>query len=253
MRFASALAALSILALAGGARAAEAQDLVPFALSTEPGAATSADGLAGLSYQPGEGLVRWRLGEPAVFGPERDYSLRLSTATLDANPALALLRPGAEGRADGRQAFELTFIRNWAGAVSVQSGRLSLDIPPHAGLGLSSAGTQLAEVGALLRLNRMISAVGAKGVFDGSRVYLYAGAEGRASGMNLLSSQALRLRDDPRGDGFVREAQAGLGFSRGALQASLGYTNERIRLKALGDGVRQDNRLGLTLSFRPRR
>lgn len=251
MRLASVLAILTALALPGGARAAEASGLVPFPLSYAPGQTVSADGLAGLSYQPGEGLVRWRRGEPSAFGPDRDYSLRLSTATLDANPALGLMRPGAE--AEGRQAFELTFIRNWAGAVSVQSGRLSLDITPHAGLGLSSAGAQLAEVGALLRLNRVVSAVGAMNAFDGSRVFLFAGAQGRASGMNLFSSQALRLRDDPRGDGFVREAQAGLGFSRGALQASLGYTNERIRLKALGEDVRQDNRLGLTLSFRPRR
>jgi hypothetical protein len=255
MRLASALAAFTVLAFAGGAQAAEtaAPDPDLFTAAYAPSTATAADGMAGLSYQPGQGLVRWRRGEATAFGPDQDYSLRLSTATLDANPAAGLMRPGAEGRADGRQAFELTFIRNWTGAVAVQSGRLSLDITPHAGFGLSSAGAQLAEVGALLRVNRALSAVGASDILDGSRLFLFAGANGRATGLNLLSTQALRVRDDPDGDGFVREAQAGFGFSRGALQASLGYTHERMHMKALGEDVRRDDRVGLTLSFRPRR
>jgi hypothetical protein len=119
-------------------------------------------------------------------------------------------------------------------------------------VGLNSAGAQLAEVGALLRLNRVVSAVGARGMLDGSRLYLFAGANGRATGLNLLSNQAMTTRANPYGDGFVREAQAGVGFSRGSLQASLGYTHERIRFKALGEDVRRDDRVGLTLAYRPR-
>ena len=254
MRALAALAASLALALASGAHAAVADanlDLLSAALAAST--ATTADGLAGLSYQPGQGLVRWRRGEASPFGPERDYSLRLSTATLDANPAAALMRPDSAALADGRQAFELTFIRNWTGAVAVQSGRLSLDITPHAGLGLSSAGAQLAEVGARLRVNHIISAVGARGLLDHSRVSLFAGLQGRATGRNLLSTQALSAKGDPFGNGFVREAQAGLGFNRGALQASLGYTHERINMRALGEDVRLDNRVGLTLSFCPGR
>jgi hypothetical protein len=253
MRLASALAIVAT-ALAGGARAAEpAADLSLFAAAYGPSVATEADGLAGLSYQPGQGLVRWRRGDIAPLGAERGYGLRLSTAALDANPGASLMRPDAEAAVAGRQAFELTVVRDWPAALAYQSGRVSLDITPHAGFGLSSAGTQLAEVGALLRLNRMMSAVGARDVLDGSRLFLFAGAQGRATGLNLLSSQALRDRPDPYGDGFVREAQAGLGFSRGALQASLGYTHERIRYKAMGEAVRRDDRVGLTLAFRPRR
>jgi hypothetical protein len=251
MRLALAVSALAALAGAGGARAAET-DLDLMAVAYASPLSTAADGTAGLSYQPGQGLVRWRYGE-ALVGPSENYGLRLSTATLDANPATALMRPGAPANGDGLQAFELTVIRQWVGAVSVKSKRVSLDITPHAGLGLSSAGTQLAEVGALLRVNRAIDAVGAQGLLDGARLSLFAGLQGRATGANLLSTQALGVRDNSRGNGFVREAQAGVGFNRGVLHASFGYTHERLYMKALGEDVRHDSRVGLTLAFRPHR
>ena len=212
----------------------------------------------GLSYLPGQGLVSWRTGLAGSFAPTDGRhvdTLRISTATVEQTPGLALTRPAALS-GDEPSAFALTYVRNWPAALSVQAGRLNLDLTPHAGVGLSSTGGQVAEAGALLRLgallqHRMLGAVGADGALDGSRLFLYAGATKRAIGLNLLGKQALSGRANPRGDGSVREAQAGVGMKKGMVSASFGYTYERTRMKTFGGETRQDNRVGLTVAIRP--
>lgn len=210
----------------------------------------------GLSYVPGQGLVSWRTDLAGSFGPvdgRHVDTLRISTATIEQTPALALTRPAAI-TGEEPSAFAFTYVRNWPAALSVQAGRLNLDLTPHAGLGLSSSGSQVAEAGALLRLgallqNRMLDA--ADGALDGSRLFLFAGATKRAIGLNLLGKQALSGRANPRGDGSVREAQAGVGLKKGVVSASFGYTYERTRMKTFGGDARKDNRVGLTLAIRP--
>lgn len=251
MRLASAFVIIGLLTLAGRAEAASAdRDLSLLAAAY---AAPTFDSETGpLAYLPGEGLIRRRSSGAQAAG--EIHSVRLATAEMSSNAALSLLRPGVD--VAGRQAIELTYIRHWPDAVSLQAGRLSLDVTPHAGLGLSSAGRQLAEAGAMLSLSalqrRVWDAVGVRRALEGSKVFLYAGASGRAVGLNLLSTQAMTAKADPYGDGFVREAQAGLGFSRGAVSASFGYTYEQVRYRTLGDDRRANSRVGLTLAVRPR-
>ena len=260
---ASVLASIATIALSASANAAAAPESQS-SLSLMQAAYVGSSDLGrseGVSYLPGQGLVSWRSDAITAFGSPGGRhvdSLRVATATLDASPGRALTRPDLDGGMGDANAFEFTYIRNWPAAFSVQAGRLDLDLTPHAGFGLSSAGSQLAEAGALLRLgarvqDRMLRAMGADGALDGSRLFLYAGATRRAIGLNLLGKQALSGRANPRGDGSVREAQAGLGLKKGVVSAALGYTYERTRMRTFGGEVRQDNRVGLTVAIRPHR
>jgi hypothetical protein len=209
-------------------------------------------------YAPGLGLIRWTGGEVASFGRDgvaHVDSLRLSTASLDPVPGTTLLRPDAAGVIAGPRAYDLTYVRNWPAMVSVTAGRVSLDITPHAGVGVSTGGVQSAEAGALVRLgeavqDRVLQAMGMGGAGDHPRWYLYAGASGRAVGLNLVRSEDGVRRDNVAGEGFVRQAQAGVGVSRGALHALLGYTREQVTMRALGPLSRDDERVGLTLQVR---
>ena len=259
---ASVLASIATIAFSASAQAAAAAETQSNLSLMQAAYAGPADlgRSEGVSYLPGQGLVSWRSGASAGFGPvggRHVDSLRIATASLDASPGRALTRPDLTGMGDAN-AFEFTYIRNWPAAFSVQAGRLDLDLTPHAGLGLSSAGSQLAEAGALVRLgarvqDRVLRAMGAEDALDGSRLFLYAGATRRAIGLNLLGKQALSGRANPRGDGSVREAQAGIGLKKGVVSASLGYTYERTRMRTFGGDAREDNRVGLTVAIRPRR
>jgi hypothetical protein len=242
--------AFSVLTLAAGAARAASPEPSSTALFAAAYAGRAA-GDAGLSWRPGQGLVRWSLGDNRALAPTG--GLRVATASLEANPIAALLRPSPPAGV-GADAYELTYVRNWPAAVNVQKGRLNLDITPHAGLGLSSAGAQIAEVGAMLRLGaRLMDAIGADDAVRGSRLYLFAGANRRATGLNLLQSQTVRakLNAGGVGEGVVRQAEAGLGFRQGAVSASLGYSYERTRLKALAGDAYGFDRFGINLSIRP--
>lgn len=242
-----ALAFMVASVAAGSARAA---DLQPSStILFDAAYAGRARGDAGFTYQPGAGLVRWTLGD--TLSPDQTRGLVVSTATLEANPLASLLRPS---KATGADAFELAYVRNWPAAVNLQAGRLALDITPHASVGLSSAGSQLAEIGAMARVGlRMMEAIGAGEAVHGSKLFLFAGASRRSTGLNLLKSQNLqrKIAANGVGDGSVREAEAGLGFRNGALSASLGYTYEKTRLKALGGDAYGVDRFGLTVTVKP--
>jgi hypothetical protein len=227
------------------------------ALDIEGASIASSFGASTARYQAGEGLVRRTSGPVLRFGrTDATYvdTVMLSTVALDPLPGAALLRAGA-GDVARPQGFDLTFVRNWPAAISISAGRLTLDITPHAGVGVSTGGAQTAEAGALVRLgaqvqDRVLQAMGMRGAGRHSRWYLYAGGSGRAVGLNLLRGDEAARRDDLAGDGFVRQAQAGVGMSRGALHALIGYTQERVTMRAFGEQVRNDGRVGLTLSLR---
>lgn len=239
---AAALAFAALILAAGPAHGAALQTSAPVGLIDAYAGAAGGD--AGLSYRPGKGLVRWDLGAPGANG------VRLTTADLEANPLSTLLRPlPPEG--GSREAVAVTFVRNWPGAISVQHKRLSLDITPHAGLGFTSAGGRLTEVGAMLRLgSRVMDVVGAADALDGSRLFLFAGVNRRATAESLLHYKPVGRRDEAA---VLRQAEAGLGFRRGDLSASLGYTRERTSLKSWGANTYGVDRVGLTISLRPGR
>lgn len=272
MRWIAALLTCAATALASGtARAADDAQAALFGAAFSDARAFDApvaltgsdsfpahDAFSAPRYLPGRGLVQWTRGEVASFsrdGAPYVDQVQLSTTALDRLPAVALMRPAEAGYATARQTFDLTYVRNWPSMLSIEAGRLSLDITPHAGLGVSSGGGQSAEAGALVRLgeavqDRVLQAVGLRSAGVHPRWFLFAGASGRAVGLNLLRGKDSARRDDLADDGFVRQAQAGLGVSRGPVHALLGYTHEVVTMRALGEQNRNDDRVGLRLAIR---
>jgi hypothetical protein len=239
-----AFAALSITA--GPAAAAAFDTTSSAALLAAPFSAPG-ESQSLVAYRPGDGLVRWEVGTRRGFVGGAD--LRLSTASVDANPVAGLLRP--QQPLPVRESVELTFIRDWPAVISVQRRKLSLDITPHAGLGLSSSGGRLTEVGAMMRLgSRVMDAVGADDALQGSRLFLFAGFNRRATGLGLLPAPSVGRKDD---SSVVRQAETGVSFRRGAMLAAFGYTNERTTLKGWGARAYTSDRVGLTVSIRPSR
>ena len=199
----------------------------------------------GARYLPGQGLLRLSSVEsPAFAGVGYVDSLRIATAGYDPLPGAYLTRPGAAPGSPA-QDFDVTYVRHWPSILSVNAGQLNLDVTPHAGLGMSSSGAGQAEAGALVRLQNQVMRV--MGMTDADRpahLYLYAGATGRTIGPDPSLTQTTLAS----GDTFVRDAEVGLGFEHGLLSASLGYRQERVTFRTLGDS-RTDSRVGLTLSL----
>jgi hypothetical protein len=214
------------------------------------GLAVGDDGRTQSRYLPGRGLLRESTGDLVSFGPADAAfvdSIRLTTVGFDPRPGAALLRPDAAGGANGLT-YDLTFIRNWPQALSLDTGRLTFDVTPHAGFGLSADGVRTAEAGALVRLqNKVLQAVGMAGP-GGGRLYLFAGASRRTGPVD--PAHYLGAMSPNPEDGFVNETQAGLGFEHGLMQASFGVSHQSIQLNAMTDQGRTDNRIGLKISIR---
>ncbi|OYX32061.1 MAG: hypothetical protein B7Y99_09225 [Caulobacterales bacterium 32-69-10] len=232
-----------------GAAFSSSPDFTTDANSIAAGPGFSAPGgYAATRYEPGRGLMRWTTSEVVSFGGEgvaHFDTVRVSTFAYDPLPGAALMRPDAQIGAARPQGYNVTYVRKWPAMVSVSKGRLSLDVTPQMGLGLSKDGGRSAEAGALVR---MAKAVGFTGQ-DAPRWYVYAGYHKRAMGLNLLRSDdpARRQKLD---DGVAREVQAGLGAHRGRIHALVGYTHENLAMRSLGQRNRSDDRIGLSLAIR---
>ena len=154
-----------------------------------------------------------------------------------------------------------------------KTGDYALDVSPHAGVGMSNAGGS-AEAGAMIqfgqdvdsRVRERLNGLGIKTV-DGSsfgnrgRWYLFAAASGRAVGLNMLRDSQGDFRranwsTDPA-SALIGDAQAGVGWRKGAMQASFGYLHREIKpsssasLKGMDN--RDDDMVAFSLSFKPRR
>jgi hypothetical protein len=214
-------------------------------------------------YLAGEGLVRWRTGE-TVLGSEggtRD-SLRLSVGGVARAPI------GAEA---SDEAFDLTYTRGWISALRGTSGDLQFDITPIAGVGVSSAGGT-AQAGAMVRLGdfggdgdsaverrlKGLVADGADTFGDRARWYLFAAGKGTAVGLNVMRSREGRW--DRQGlshdeGAFIGEAQVGLGWRKGDMQASFGLVHREIKTKpaeGLDEAQVEDQAIAFTLSIKPK-
>lgn len=217
-------------------------------LSAGPRVVT-AGGFSTTRYQPGQGLVRWTSGEVASFvreGVSYFDTVRFSTEAVDPTPGFALLRPGADGEVGRPRAFDVTYLRKWPSVVSVGKGRLTVDITPHAGLGVSSGGRQAAEAGALVRMMKALGVHGAQA----PSWYVYGGYRKRSVGLSLLGRDDTVRRDRLSDDGTTKEVQAGFGARRGRFHALLGYTHDRVIMRSFGGQTRDDDRVGLNLLIR---
>jgi hypothetical protein len=192
----------------------------------------------------GEGLVVWRTNEltlPATTQGAVD-TVRMSIGGVARAPGgVVLARPDALFDPDA-EAFDLTYTRGWPAAWKVSAGHYDLDVTPHAGFGVNNAGGT-AEAGAMLRFgadlgDRVMSRLGVQAsdtsTFAGrGRWFLFAAASGRAVGLNMLSTAQGGLQrggwSAEPSNALVSDAQAGLGWSRGMVQASFGYVHRDVR------------------------
>jgi hypothetical protein len=192
----------------------------------------------------GEGLVVWRTNEvtlPATTQGAID-TVRMSIGGVARAPGgVVLARPDALFDPDA-EAFDLTYTRGWPAAWKVSAGRYDLDVTPHAGFGVNNAGGT-AEAGAMLRFgadlgDRVMSRLGVEATDTASfagrgRWFLFAAASGRAVGLNMLSTAQGGLpragwSSEPS-NALVSDAQAGLGWRKGMVQASFGYVHRDVR------------------------
>jgi hypothetical protein len=193
----------------------------------------------------GQGLALWRTDEVSLPQPSGAVdSLRVSVGGVARGPGgVVLAGPGGLLEPDA-EAFDLTYIRGWPSALTLSARGYDLDFSPHAGIGVNNAGGS-AEAGAMVRLGShfqselmdQLSGLGLHTVSSDSLAgrghwYLFAAASGRAVGMNMTSTAQGQLqRAGWSAEGTSRligDAQAGVGWRQGDVQASFGYVHRTV-------------------------
>jgi hypothetical protein len=231
-----------------------------------PGAGPTADPIGNLLDR--NGLAGWTASETPLFTSGGAYdSLRIREGVAIAGPGEL---PLSQRSAIDPKAYELSVIRNWPGALSFGAGRLSVDVSPHAGVGViggDRARGSSAEAGAEVSLSKSELAgerLKAMGVKDGAqfgqagRWYLFAAASGRAVGMNMLHGDSGWSRAGWSTDAtskLVGDAQLGVGYRKGPVQTSLGYVHRKVKGEHLMYGIdpHDDDMVAFSLSIRPRK
>ena len=244
----------------------------PFEAPAVTGTALDSPGLLAPDRMiAGEGLVQWRNSEVQLPRGAAVDSIRLSLAQLARAPGgQPMAGPGGLLEPDPR-AFDLRYTRGWPAAFAVSAGGVDMDVTPHAGLGLSSGGPS-AEAGAMVRLgahlqDRLISGLDGLGVRRMShnaaagRFYFYASASGRAVDFNMTRDapgdpQHLGWTSDGAGE-MISDAQAGMAWRKGVVQASFGYVHREIRndpamASRIDPGKLKDSMVAFSFSIRPR-
>jgi hypothetical protein len=223
---------------------------------------------------PGQGLAQWRSEEISLGDRGRGTAvnaLRLSVRALKRVPAGLVLGPDLGNDEGEAQSFDVSYIRGWPSALMLKAGAYDLDVTPHAGLGLSDQGGS-AEAGAMVRLGTGLDTVRAQQIAkslglstvdgqsfgDQGRWYLFAAASGRAVGLNVTRDGST---GNLRGSGWsidpaariISDAQVGLGWRQGSLQASLGYLHRDIKnaFEIRGAGRGGDSLIALSFTVRP--
>ncbi len=192
----------------------------------------------------GQGLAVWRSNEVTFAqGPHGAVdTVRVSVGGVARAPGgVVLARPDALLAPDA-EAFDVTYTRGWPAAWKLTAGRYDLDFTPHAGFGVNNAGGT-AEAGAMVRLgadmgDELMSRLGFPASDPSSlagrgRWYLFAAASGRAVGLNMLPTVQGGLQrggwSSEPANAVVSDAQAGIGWRRGMVQASFGYVHRAVR------------------------
>jgi hypothetical protein len=221
------------------------------------------------AYEPGTGAVRWTSGElrlsKSADGPVD--ALRVSVGGALRTPLGA---PAARSQAEFEaQAYEIALTRDWPGAVSFEGKSFGFDVSPHAGVGMTNIGGS-AEAGATLQVSKRESLsetaeqrLKALGLRDGARFgdkgrwYLFAAASGRAVGLNMLHSDTGwdRAWSQDATSTIVGDAQAGVGWRKGPVQASFGYMHRQVKGQNMLWGVdsKADDVVAFSLSIKPHR
>jgi len=247
-----------------------------FALPVYTG--TALDGSRGFSKSAieGEGPVLWKTEE--ILFASRHFqstgaidSLRMTIGAVAHLPGGVIMDPAMQTVQMESKVFDFSYTRGWPSALTLKAGAYDLDLSPHAGLGMSNAGGT-AEAGAMVRFGsklgsgdfeRLASGLGLRTVDNASyaqkgRWYLFAAASGRAVGLTMSHDPQ---NGDMRRSGWsmdpsaalVGDSQAGLGWRKGAMQASVGYLHREVKNEfgVRGAGMGGDSRVALSLTIRP--
>lgn len=211
--------------------------------------AAGADGFGGISLKD-DRLTEWRTGEAALSDTDR---LRLSVRHEFQGPNGAPLRFGGDGRV-ADPAVDVAYLRDWPSAIRFENGRgYTLDVTPTAGFSVGSLGSG-AEAGATLRfgqdVRRRLKGLDGERFGERPRWYLFAAASGRALGYNLTSSPDGLKRSGMSLDqgSFIGDAQAGVAWRKGDLQASFGYVHREVKAY---DYQKDDGFVAFQLSVKP--
>lgn len=217
------------------------------------------------TYVPGEGVARWKVSEMAFARPALGAvdALRVSVGQIARTPGALPPGPGQAVAMD-TAAYEVRYTRGWPGLVAVEAGDFDVDFTPHAGVGISNAGGE-AEAGAMVRLRRKAEGWASNlGVSDGARFgdqgrwYLFAAASGRAVGLNLQRSNGdwgNRGLSTDSSSALINDIQAGVGWRKGSVQASLAWMRRKVKAAhtLMGWDHRDDSMVAVTVSIKPRR
>lgn len=249
-----------------------------FALPAYTG--TALEGLSGMSKASieADGPVLWKTEEIMLASRRLQTkgsidSLRMTIGAVAHLPGGVIMDPAMQSAQMDSKVFDFSYTRGWPSALTLKAGAYDLDLSPHAGLGMSNAGGS-AEAGAMVRfgsqldgggIQRLASGLGLRTVEgasygDKGRWYLFAAASGRAVGLNVL-------RDSQTGDtrrsgwsmdpsaALVGDSQAGLGWRKGSMHASVGYLHREVKNEfgVRGAGMGGDSRVALSLTIRPSR
>jgi hypothetical protein len=164
-------------------------------------------------------------------------------------------------------AYDVTLIHSWPRALSVDTRAFEFAVSPHAGVGFGKAGTS-AQAGARLELSphprqdRAVERLRDLGVGEGAhfgsegRWYLFAAADGRAVGLNMLHDERGWDRAGWTTDAtgaLVGDAQIGVGWRKGDAQSSFGVIHREVRGNHMvfGQQTRQDTVAAFTFSIKP--
>ncbi|MDO1558929.1 DUF2219 family protein [Brevundimonas sp. 2R-24] len=143
------------------------------------------------------------------------------------------------------QAYDISYTRGWP--VRYQGETMDVELIPHAGVGATSDGGSV-EAGATIRIGET-QVVDGRRYGDEGRWYLFAAGSGRAVGMNWRRNlNGGWSRDGMSHDAgaYIGDAQVGVAWRRGDVQASFGYVHREIEAEGLaGEGFDRDRTEGL--------
>lgn len=223
----------------------------------------SAQSLSEAVFDTGKGApAQWRTTQFAGGKNNTHIKLDVTGAVTDAS-GRAPLTPEDEAAFDPK-GFDVRVIHAWPAAVSVGAGAQKLAVTPHAGLAFTNAGPG-AEAGATVSVeDRVAGGLEGLGVRDGKafgdqgRWYMFVAGGSRTVGLNMLRGADGELQragwSTDSTSALVSDAQAGVGWRRGAMQASVGYMHREVKPhEALaGFEKRDDSLVAISFSFKPR-
>lgn len=195
---------------------------------------------------------------------QADTRLKISLGgTMRDERGLLPLAPSQNNRFEA-EAFDVQLTQEGPALRLRTGGARDIEVTPSAGVAFSDAGPG-AQAGATISMqDRVADRLGRLGVKDGrafgdqGRWYLYAATSGRSVGLNMMRNADGDLRragwSTDATSALVSDAQAGVGWRKGPMQASVGYIHREIKPRhgLMGIENKDDDLIAVSFSFKPR-